>query len=415
MVQFKLYRRLGDPKIANIVIVASTQLVSMASIPVIARQYTPEQYGHFALIQITALLLSTLMTCRLELAIPLLKRREHYASLFLTIVGVLLAMLGVIMVIYAFLWMIDAQYYVSVLQWAIPLAVGMVFTNISTMTLTWKRRYILSVFLNLCLAIVILGSQWILAFSGRYLATHGLENGATIGYVTLGLISLRICLTYVDKWHVPCNEILYNLRKNKDILFYTTGSSLLYFISSNWPIIMLGKFYGPVDVGLFAMGKKIIDAGSRLIDGSYRNIVYGEYSCTRDAKKFIDLARKNIIFVVLLGGISAIIVSFIGKQVILAVLGGKWAGLDIIILCLLPLFIGVSGTVVHKAVIIAERQNRFLFVIDLAMFLLRPAAIVISAYVFVFSANISVLFFSFTTIVPVVLLSIKLKLILSQR
>jgi len=412
MEEVKLYRWLRDPKIVNVLIVGSTQLVSIIGIPVIARHYTPEQYGHFALVQISAVLLSTIMTCRLELAIPLLENRKQFGSLLLTIGGFLVAILGLVVLASLLILKIGIPFSVRLLNWAIPLAVAMALINISTMTLTWKRRYILSVVLSFWLTVIILVSQWLLAIFGKSIAARGLENGAIIGYAIFALISLKICIHYVDKWYISYADMVYHIRKNKSILLYTTCSNLLYCVSSNWPLILFGKIFGPAVVGLFAMGKKFIDAGSRLIDGSFRNIIYGEYSFTRDRKKFRNLARKNIQFVVIVCCIAGVIIYLAGEQTVIFTLGAGWTGLDTVALYLLPVFIGINGLIVHKAVINAERKNRILFVIDLILFVSRPIVIIFFAYICNFSAYSTVLCFSLVSMVPVFILSIKIRKIL---
>jgi O-antigen/teichoic acid export membrane protein len=352
------------------------------------------------------------MTCRLEIAIPLLENREQFGSLLLTIGGFLVAISGLIGLACLFVVTIGIPFSIRLLHWGMPLAVAMALINISTMALTWKRRYVLSVILSFWLAVTILGSQWLLAVFGKSYATRGLENGAIIGYAIFGLISLIICICYVDKWNISYDDLVHHITNNKNIMLYTTCSNLLYFVSSNWPLVLFGRFFGPAVVGAFAMGKKLIDAGSRVIDGSFRNIIYGEYSFTRDRNRFRNLARKNIQFVVIICCLVGAIILLAGKQIVILTLGARWTGIDTMVLYLLPFFVGVNGLMVHKAVINAERKNRLLFILDLIIFVLRPVVIVFFALICKFSANSTVLCFSLVSMIPVFVLTIKIRRIL---
>lgn len=383
-----------SPKIAtliNPVIALLTQSIGLVSVPLIAIHYSAELYGKFALIQISALVLSTLFLLRLELTIPLTRDEDKKCELASACLLLLLITFFLSLALTASISFLlpDVRFF-----WmAVILAFNLSLIQLTVQLLTSDRMYIRSGLLLLFQTIVTLSIQYLIAQSNEFLE-YGLPLGTILGSTAV----LVFCTPYISRrfstQYFKQKVLMKLLSKNYEFIKFNTLSGLLFTISSNWPVVLLGAMSGPQEAGLFAMAKKLVDSGTRLLDGSLRNIVYGEY--VRRSSNFAFRKISNIYFFSV--GTLTIVVSLLllshGQQIIGYAFSKEWSSLHIYTLALMPMFFGINATTPFKVILMAEGGNSFLFKINLLIFILRPTVLFISLYVFHLQGEYAVALFS---------------------
>ena len=299
--------------------VFATQAIAIISAPIIARIFSTENIGIFALLMALVGIFSTFSSLKYELAIVIEKDTKVANMLEILSYFILLTASLLISLIIGFLVelnisigsiIIDESYYFIGL---ITLLIG-VFT-IQTNRLNREENYTLIAISNLINKIAVVSSQVIFGLLG--MGAYGLIIGNIFGYLVSTLVNYFFGL---KNSKILNNFILQNLfhtaRIHKKFPRYTVGQSFFNTTSHQLPVILLGYYYGLDYVGYYWMAMRVIQIPTLLFGESIRKVFYRKISdSTEQLQEALAIYKKYIFVLSLIIFLPVIIIFFFNEYI----------------------------------------------------------------------------------------------------
>lgn len=115
------------------------------------------------------------------------------------------------------------------------------------------------------------------------------------------------------------------VNKYADFPLYRAPQILINSVSHSFPALLLGTFFGPTSVGLFALAKTVMDAPSILIGKSIGDVTYTKLAHTdKRSAEFATLIRKGTLVLAGAGLVPLIVVLVAGPFLFSLVFGREW-------------------------------------------------------------------------------------------
>lgn len=257
------------------------QLLLVASLPILARFYSPADYGAWFTLKTTAILFGSVGTLRLELAIVLAKSKryaERIADLALTTALALAVVSSAIIALFGGFIIdqlgVDAS---RLWLWALPpIAVGLGVVEIGTQSLLRENRVKPIPVALVMQTVITVGLQCFLG------ATFGsnmgfLAAGAVAGQVASATLLWRLG---VGRWpRLPLTGrnrtvALGLLQRHRDFPLYVTPYSFVHMARAQLTLVIIGAFGGFEAVGFYAMAHRMVSAPTALVAGSMRQVFF---------------------------------------------------------------------------------------------------------------------------------------------
>lgn len=275
--------------VRNVVTVSSgtaiAQVIAFGSSPIITRLYGPEVFGVLGVFLAITGIIQAVGSLTYENAIVLPKKDEDAKA----IVSLSFMISGIISFLTVLIFIFFKNPIVSLLQieevapyvLLIPLFVFFaVWANIVEQWLTRKERFRKKAKIMVINASVVqatkigAGLYSPTALFLVYIATFGRALHATL--LSWGQFSLsKQGFKNNKKANWFSISLIYKMAKNYyDFPLYRSPKSLLGNISSKLPTLLLSGFFGPVAVGFYTLGTRVISAPSGIIAKSFGNVFY---------------------------------------------------------------------------------------------------------------------------------------------
>ena len=304
------------------------QLLLVATMPLITRLYSPEDFGLFAVLGALNGIFGIVMAGRYEFAIPLVKSDQDAAALIILggMVALFLAVLSALL-----LWGLGDSLAALVelpalvpLLWLVPPI--LLVTGLGQLFEYWSiRRETLK--LNAATRIAQLGgqaaSQTVLGFMGT--GALGLTIGYGLGYV-MRLLLFLVALPVRDRASVKAAR-LPQIRQLARTLWtyptYSTASSLLRAATQFVPTIILAALYGPAVAGGFDLAQRILTVPVRLLSGAASQVFLME-SAQRSATGVMKLFMRAVPRFLVLGLVGMAPLLLAGPWLFALLFGEPW-------------------------------------------------------------------------------------------
>jgi O-antigen/teichoic acid export membrane protein len=320
---------------------AGSQLIAVASAPILARLYGPQSFGVLATFASLLGLLNVVSSFRYELAIVVPEDDDEAASLVwlccvLVLISTCLTALGVVLLGRQLLDWLN-QPLLKPLLWLLP--VGVLLSGMYQPLSYWAirrkqfgllarsrfRQSICGVATTLCLA---------------PLGTIGLLLGQIVTQSSGFIEILRSSGTLLLRPSLTRAVLVQTLRRYRHFGIYDSLAGLINAVGSQVPNLIIASIFGVTQFGQLNLAQRLLLFPSSLIASSvgqvFLNQVAANYrECT--LPQYIRQASQKLF---LYSTISACGVYFLVVPIIPFVFGQKWELTQRIIPLLIPMFIG---------------------------------------------------------------------------
>lgn len=358
-----------------------SQLISVASSPILSRVFTPNDFGMFASVMATVGVLSAIASLKLELAI-ITERSAFNAKQIALICYVLCTILTLFLFIFDLLNK-GVAFPLELSGLGVFLSVSIFFLTglyiIKTNELNRNKMYSLLSTSLILQRIFIVVFQFIFGyFASSYM-------GLILGWLIGVLISTIYIFSNSDSSlpKLPKNKLLALLRKNYQYPIYTAPQSLLNMVSNQLPIYFLGPHFGLEVVGSYWMAMRLIQLPTNVIGNSIKQVFFKQcQDLVHERRSIINLYNKTVFGLVILILPPTIIIFCYGGNILEYILGPQWgiAGLLVEVL-ILWIAVGFISSPVSTIFIILKRQ-KYNLIYDCVLLLSRVLVLYFSIYIF---------------------------------
>ncbi|NBD24206.1 lipopolysaccharide biosynthesis protein [Paenibacillus glycinis] len=362
-----------DKLLRNILLLASgtaiSQVIILATLPILTRMYTPSDYGAYAVYTSIVSILLVLVSLSYENAIALPeddRTASNVLSLSLRICVVVSVISGIGIVLLSgplSKWLGEP----GLGKYAFYIVLSLLGTGFYQILNFWsvRKKYFKPLSrTKLTQSIGQVTAQLGLFFAN--LGPIGLIVGDIIGRFGGLIPQWRLWRSDVKAQALATNwedlkESAYRYRR---FPLLSTGSNVLNSIGLYLPTILLAAFYGPQVAGCFALGQRILGSPMTLIMTSVRQVYLSESSdhMNHNPDKLYRLFRKTVINMFLFGLVVIAVFFIFAPSLFTYLLGSTWAqaGVFLRILSIMYLSQFVANSV-GTTIDVMERQDLHLF------------------------------------------------------
>lgn len=336
------------------------QLLAILFVPIKSRLYGPELYGEFGIFNATITVINGLVCLGLISAI-VSPEEDKEASAIYKVCLISCSTFAIILLILALVLSpvfrvidVNLNYYLI----CILLGVFLVVSNWASMTYTWGNRqkaYKLMMY-NPVIGQVV-NFIVVICFALLEIKSVGLIAGAIISQLIITIHLLRHLEPLQFKHSI--NDLKYVLHKYKEFPLYQMPSNFLRGFGSQFPIILMGSYFGSYFVGQYNMGQSLLYVPIALVGSAMGQVHFKQatdiYNNGDDVGEFTFKVVKGILFVAF---IPLLICAIFGEVIFRVFLGTDWglAGNIAQIRSFELLFVSMMTSVSYILVIL-KRQN----------------------------------------------------------
>jgi lipopolysaccharide exporter len=375
-----------------------SQVVIYVSILMLTRLFSSELFGVYFLFTSSVLLLKPVISLQLELAIVLPKKDEEAINIFaLTTIVLFLLSIMLFLIILIFKKNILAFFEIEKLTYFIYLIPLSTFCYgfISTLNY-WNNRT--KSFKNISKGNIIKASTLSvsqIATGSSKFNNIGLIPGMILGQIIQIMLLLKVSFSSLNnfKKKISFNKIIFLAKKYKDIPKFNTLISFLNTLSNEIPVLMITKYFGLANAGIYGLAIKVGRAPSGIVQESVSQVFFNKateiYNKDENLTEIIKKTCKNLLKIGLLIFIPLFIISFYLD----IILGKEWQQVGIFLRVLIPwLFIMFLSSPLTSLIVILNKQKTILFY-DVFLLLFRFLAFYFGYYIYN-DILISLIFFS---------------------
>jgi lipopolysaccharide exporter len=357
------------------------QAANILAIPFLVRLYSPEAFGLLALFISLASILTIMSCLRYEMSIMLPESDEESANLLAASLAISLLFSAVLI---PFVWLagplISKLLNVPALTgylWFLPLVTIFGGTSLGHPALNqWNSRAKQFGRLSKVQVIntsVMISIQLALGFKGF---TTG---GSLIG----GVIAGSVCSTAILFWRVWQDEkalfyrsvrlqaMLHGIQRYYKFPLYDAWGGVLNTASWQLPTFFLSAFFSQTIVGYYALSFRLLKLPTSLIGTAIGQVFFQRAAVAYTEGRLASVVESNLRRLVLLGMFPILLLTILGQDVFIIVLGPTWseAGVYAQILSIW-MFVWFISHPLSTLFRVLERQE-FLLLINAAIFFTR--------------------------------------------
>jgi O-antigen/teichoic acid export membrane protein len=359
---------------------AAAQALLIVASPVITRLFTPEDFGVMAAYSFLLNSLLAINSLRYEYAIPLPKDDEEAANLTgMTLALVLILSLIMTAVIWGIGGALSARLNEPRLEELLPLLpFGLIIGGWLMALNYWTVR--LKNFRTVTMAQLSTSAGQVFGQIGLGLSGAGLI-GLGIGFI----VGQTLALVAYARVHFPWRALRPAawgalMLKYKKFPLFSTFSSLVDIIGSQFPAVLFLAFFSAAEAGFFSLTIRILSLPSSVISnavaqGFYPALAEAQDDRTQTARLFESMA--SALFLISLTGFGFTLAS--GNHLFHIVFGEQWATAGLYAQLLVPYFLVVFiSSPLSSLALVQGRQKEVLWLIS-AVTLLRFGALIVGA------------------------------------
>jgi O-antigen/teichoic acid export membrane protein len=311
------------------------QIVGILASPFLARLFSPDAFGVFALFSSIVGVIAAVFTLQYELAIMLPKDDVDAANLFAGSLGIA-TLLSFLMIPIVWLWgpsiagWLNAPALAQYL-WLAPIllffgGIGAGHPVLNAWASRARHFSQISITQVTSTATSTLGTL-ALGFSG-FNSGGGLIVGNLLGSIVSPLlIGSQIWMQnqrlFLASIRFPV--IWQNLKRYRKFALYSTPSALLNTVSWQVPAFLLSFFFSPAVVGYYTFGNQLLRLPMNLIGGSIGQAFYSHASVAYHEGTLAVFVENTFRRLVDYSFFPVLMLAVIGKELFLVVFGAQWA------------------------------------------------------------------------------------------
>jgi len=340
------------------------QLVTLVSIPILTRIYTPEEFGAVALFIGMVNVFSVASNGRYDMAI-VLPRRDGQAfhimvvSIAITILFSILSLLLVVIFFDRLTGMFEADIYKKII-WLIPLSIFLVGSHKS-----------LTYWFNRSRSFKLIGTNRLIQNTGQTGVRLGRDFfsnghwGLVIGFITGELVSWGMMVLQLfrrDFWRFKYLSLKTALKSAVEYLnfpLFLMPMGILNTLSVYLLVFALSLVTSSAFVGHYERAWRIIIFPLSLISSSFGSVFYEKMNRTVNRRRFFLYSYFGNL------GLAILIlfpIAFWSEEIFCFVLGGEWAVAGRIARIILPLTIFNFATECISTIFSVIKKNQILLI-----------------------------------------------------
>ncbi|MEP0355636.1 lipopolysaccharide biosynthesis protein [Paraglaciecola sp.] len=354
-------------------------VLSMASIFILARLLTPEDFGLVAIASVVATLLQSMVQIPVSQALIAIKTptKAHFDTAF-TINIIRTTLICLVLLVSA---IPIANFYnePKVTQILIVFSVAAFadgFINPKFVIFEKSLNFSYIFFTSVLSKLLATGASLTIAYYTQ--SYWALVIGSVITQF------LNVIFTYYFLPYLP----RFSLKKNKEILSFSVWVSLSHIINNiNWKLdqLLIGKFFGTVTLGVYNIGNELASMPTRETTTPLNRALFPAFSqLIHKPERFIKayLTSISIFYSILLPiGFGLVIVA---EPMVLLALGEKWQGAILVIEILAGIYAVACITSVTKAIAMATGKTKIIFKRDVLFFIVKVVLSLSGLYLYGF-------------------------------
>ena len=367
------------------------QAISFLLVPVVARLFSPDDFGAAAIFLGFFSIISSVSTMRYEQAI-LLPRAEKDAmkvtwlSLYVLVVSVVLS---VILLIFLNLYLKDSSDSLIEWYWYFLMPIFLLVSGLVNVAQSWGTR--LKFFGLMATA----DASSTLVVSGTRISI-GFVLGSTVSGLLIGnLFGHLLRLVLMSKNKIGTNiiegrklvsksDLTENMKKYYDFPVYMAPTGFIRELKENMPLFFITLIFSTQIVGFYAMAYRLLRLPVSVVSLPVRRVFVQKASVLIHENKIEvrDLLLKFSLFLFIVGLIPFVLINSYAEDIFLIVLGDQWkvAGIyaEVMSFWLFSVFVLTPSAAIFMVV---RKQNIWL--------IFQIIGVVVSAGVFVGSSHYS--------------------------
>lgn len=325
----------GGAAIRNVAVLSSgavvAKIATVAASPVLSRLYSPADYGVLGTYAALATVLGVTAALRYDLALVLPDTDDEAMSLLAagtaSVVLICLVALGVASgaggVLSVWLQAPDLR---GVL-WLLPVSVAAVGTW--SLLVGWRTRQ--KQFPVVARGNALRSTGTVLGQIGaglRDLSSVGLVGGLVLGQTAGAIVLSRHLIkdgTVSRLRGVSFAQLWSAARKYRDFPMYSVPQAVLNAFSNLLPVLVLGKFFGPLVVGSYWFTYRLLQLPADLIAESVRNVYFQRAAeLKKDRKSVLPSLFRATGLLGIAGVVPAVVVAISGASLFGWIFGSEW-------------------------------------------------------------------------------------------
>jgi O-antigen/teichoic acid export membrane protein len=307
------------------------QLITVLVAPILARIYTPEDFGILAIYISVVAILAVVICLRFELAIILPSEDKEAVDLVILGISIAFGFSFLILIVFSLFNILIADFIghpeLGFYLYLVPLSTF--FYGSFQVLSYWMSR--IQRFSQLAIAkttkeAAIAGTQLTL---GSILNIHafGLIAGQITGNAVAATILFIKSFQHISKGITA--GLLPNLKavfiKYKKFPLFTSWAAFLNAISQNIPTILLAFLFSPAVAGFYAIAIRVLGLPAALIGNSVKQVYFQKasslYNNEESTKRFFIQTTRQL---TLIAALPILIVIIWGEPLFLFVFGSEW-------------------------------------------------------------------------------------------
>ncbi len=340
------------------------QAVTLLSIPILTRIYTPEEFGAVALFISMVNLFAVVSNGQYDLAIVLPKRNGEafhilIGSIFITILFSVFALLIVIVFFKPLTGAFESSTYKKII-WLLPLAVFFFGSHKSFSGWFNRSRSYKTIGVNR----LIQNTGQTTIRLGRNFFSSG-HWGLVTGYIVGEVISWGVMFLQLFKkefWrlkYVSMKSVSKSLREYLNFPLFLMPMGVLNTISTNLLVFALSLVTSSTIVGHYERAWRVVTFPLTLISSSFGSVFYEKMTRTASRRRFYLLSYFGNFFLALL---ILFPIAIWGEAIFVFVLGSEWSIAGKIAKYILPLTISGFATQCVSSIFSVIKKNQILLI-----------------------------------------------------
>lgn len=363
---------------------AIAQAIIIIATPVLSRLYTPAEYGMLALFVAILSISSTLITLRYEVVILLPKCEAEAKALVMLVLGLAIAVGSLIALLACMLsdriraWggLHDVHSWLTI---AVFMSIGTAGIATCTNWFNRRREYtsIATTRIMQSLIFVIIGTVL-----GLISVTEGLLYSQAISVSLTLIITSSIAYKSLKPHSRLEPRLLVNVARDyQRAPIFLLPTALLDVVSMQLPVLLITVWFSSDSAGQYSMAWRLLALPGSLVGAAIGQVFFQRLSNTwPDAMASKALLLKTWKMLALFGIVPAIVIMFLGKSLLVWILGTVWHEAGIIAAILAPMvFMSLIHSPTSTAFIVLGMEKLMLY-FGVAVLIYRPLCFFVGKY-----------------------------------
>lgn len=354
-----------------------SQLLTLISLPFIAKFYSPEEIGINASLLSLSLILSVFFTLQYHHAILIPKNNKDIDGL--TRLSIYISIIFLFISSSIFFLMKEKVFEISYLKelnglifWAPLLAFLLALNQVFINWFSKQRRFKIISFNNILISF----------FNNAISVILGTISFGVLGLVfskiianSLSFIKYLFHFVKANKSRNSFDEIKNLSKKYNKFPKITLYHSLFSSLSNELPILIIISYFNPTITGLYFLASRLTKIPFTLINSSLYNVYFEEFSRTKHKYKYF---KRRFIQLFKISFPLFILIMIIAPFLVNKFLDARYSGISKMILYLLPLYYMKLGSIFTVSGLFFYKKNALHFQAELFLFILNILALYIS-------------------------------------